>query len=241
MKENRRHRIIAAMIVIAFLLIAAFTTANWYPGRKNAADHNPLENGVSDSLTVSSNKNLDNVSAENLVNRYLTREEELTTNLLRELEALEASGNGSLDYVKGMISLNEAAMLLSEFYLTFGGNDETFQLLSQQTAKSLQAETEALKNLKEKYAMEEHKNTDMENAYLADFNALVAEFKKAGITDSSSLENIYSQALSRYGKMAVNLSTSILEYTDYNEIISMAQKIINDRKLQMEDLKRLTP
>ena len=240
MKEYRRYWIIAAMIGVAFLLIAAFTTANWYHSKNKAADQSAMTNGASDSPTALSNKNLDNVSAEDAVNRYLTREQELTTNLLKELKPMEASGNGSLDYVKAMISLNEATTLLSESYKTFGGNDETFKLLSQQTEKKLPAENETMKELMDKYAREEHKNEDMENAYLTDFNALVAEFEKAGKTDSSSLEHAFSQTLIQYDQLAVNLSTSILEYTDYNEIVTMAQKIINDRKPQIEELKKLT-
>lgn len=240
MKENRRYWIIAAMIGVAFLLIAAFTTANWYRGKNKTTDPNASTNGVSDSLTVPPNKNLDNVSAEDVINRYLTREQELRANLLKELKPMEASGNGSLDYVKAMVSLNEATTLLSESYKTFGGNDETFKLLSQQTEKGLQAENETMKELMDKYAREEHKNEDMENAYLTDFNALVAEFEKAGTTDSSSLEHAFSQALMQYDQLAVNLSTSILEYTDYNEVVTMAQKIINDRKPQIEELKKLT-
>ena len=240
MKENRRYWIIAAMIGVAFLLIAAFTTANWYRSKSKAADPNAMTNSVNNSLTIPSNKNLDNVSAEDAVNRYLTREQELSTNLSKELKRMEASGNGSLDYVKAMVSLNEATTLLSESYKTFGGNDETFKLLSQQTEKKLQTENETMKELMDKYAREEHKNEDMENAYLTDFDALVAEFEKAGTMDSSSLEHAFSQALIQYDQLAVNLSTSILEYTDYNEIITMAQKTINDRKPQIEELKKLT-
>lgn len=241
MNEKRRYWAIAAIVGVALLLIVSFTTVNWYRSRSKTSNPKITSESVSNLQTTASNKNLDHVSAEDVVNRYLSRESEITKNLLKELKNTEISGNGSMDYLKGMLSLNEAAILLSDSYLSSGSNNETFKLLTQQTITALQDEIEKIKGLKEKYAREEHKNADMENAYLTDFNSLVSKLEKAEKTDSSSLEHVYAGALIRYHQMAVDMATSILEYTDYNEIMSLAQEIINERKPQIDELKKLAP
>lgn len=240
MNEKRRYWIITAIIGVALLLIASFTTANWYQNLSKAS--NPINSeSISNLQATVFNKNLDNVSAEDGVNRYLLRESEITNNLLKELKNTEVSGNGSMDYLKSMLSLNEAAMLLSESYLTSGSNNEPVKLIAQQTITTLQDETGEIKGLNEKYAKEEHKNEDMENAYLTDFNALVSKLEQAEKPDSSSLEHAYAGVLICYDQMAVDMATSILEYTDYNDIMSLAQEIINERKPHIDELKKLTP
>jgi uncharacterized protein (DUF305 family) len=241
MNEKRRNWIIAAIIGVALLLIASFTTANWYRSRSKASNPKTNTESISNLQATVFNRNLDNVSAEDAVNRYLLREREITNHLLKELKNTEVSGNGSMDYLKGMLSLNEAAMLLSESYLSSGSNNEPFKLFAQQTITALQDEMGKIKGLNEKYAKEEHKNEDMENAYLTDFNTLVSELEQAEKTDSSSLEHAYAGALICYDQMAVDMATSIQEYTDYNEIMSLAQKIINERKPQIDELKKLAP
>jgi uncharacterized protein (DUF305 family) len=240
MNDKRRYWIIAAIIGVALLLIASFTTANWYQNRSKASNPNNSEN-ISNLQATVFNKNLDNVSVEDGVNRYLLKESEITNNLLKEFKNTEVSGNGSMDYLKSMLSLNEAAMLLSESYLTSGSNNEPVKLFAQQTITTLQDEMAEIKGLNEKYAKEEHKNEDMENAYLTDFNALVNKLEQAEKADSSSLENAYAGALIRYDQMAVDMATSILEYTDYNDIMSLAQEIINERKPHMDEIKKLVP
>lgn len=240
MNDKRRYWIIAAIIGVALLLIASFTTANWYQNRSKASSPNNSEN-ISNLQATVFNKNLDNVSAEDGVNRYLLKESEITNNLLKELKNTEVSGNGSMDYLKSMLSLNEAAMLLSESYLTSDSNNEPVKLFAQQTITTLQDEMGELKALNEKYAKEEHKNEDMENAYLTDFNALVNRLEQAEKADSSSLEHAYASVLIRYDQMAVDMATSILEYTDYNDIMSLAQEIINGRKPHMDEIKKLVP
>lgn len=240
MNEKRRHWIIAAIIGLALLLIISFTTANWYQNRSKASNPNHSKN-ISDLQATVYNKNLDNVSAEDAVNRYLLKESEITNNLLKELKNTEISGNSSMDYLKSMLLLNDAAMLLSETYLSSGSNNEPVKLFAQETMTDFQDEIEKIKDLNEKYAKEEHKNEDMENAYLTDFNALVGKLEQTEKIDSSSLEHAYAGALIRYDQLAVDMATSILEYTDYNDIMSLAQEIINVRKPQMDELKKLTP
>ncbi len=146
-----------------------------------------------------------------------------------------------MDYLKSMLSLNEAAMLLSESYLSSGSNNEPVKLFAKHSITTLQDELGELKGLNEKYAKEEHKNEDMENAYLTDFNALVNKLEQAEKADSSSLENAYASVLIRYDQMAVDMATSITEYTDYNDIMSLAQEIINERKPHLDEIKKLVP
>lgn len=241
MNEKRRYWVIVAIIGVALLLIASLTTANWYRSRTKASNPKNNAESMGDLQATVFNKNLDNVSAEDVVNRYLLREREITNKLLKELKNTEVSGNGSIDYLKGMLSLNEAAILLSESYLSSGSNNEPVKLFAQQTITALQDEIGKIKGFNEKYAKEEHRNEDMENAYLTDFNTLVSELEKAEKPDSSSLEHAYAGALIYYDQMAVDMATSILEYTDYNDIMSLAQEIINERKPHMEEMKKLAP
>jgi uncharacterized protein (DUF305 family) len=240
MNEKRRYWVILIIVGVALLLIASLTTANWYGNRKADKEQTATER-VSDSLSVESNRNLDNVSAEDNINRFLSKQAEITDELVQALKKIERSGNGSLDYLKGMISLDESAVTMSESYLSHGGSDKQFKLLSEDIITDHRDEISKMKDLVNKYSLDEHKNEDKESAYLEDFSALLNEYEKGEKATSASLEHAYAEALIRHHQMAVDMARSILEYTDYNEIKSMAQNMINTREQLIDDLKKLAP
>lgn len=240
MNENKRYWVIAIIIGVAILLIASLTTANWYRNQRTTKEQNATEH-VLDSLSVESNRNLDNVSAEDNVNRFLAKQKEIMDELIQSLKKMEQSGNGSLDYLTEMISLDESAVTMSESYLSHGGSDRQFMLISQKIISAHGDEITKMTELANQYSLEEHKNEDKESAYLEDFEALLKEYEKEDKTASASLEHAYASALVRHHQMAVDMARSILEYTDYNEIKSMAQNTINTREQLIDDLKKLAP
>ena len=240
MNDKRRYWMIFIIIGVAILLIASITTANWYRNRMVMKEQVQTEY-VPDPLSVESNKNLDNVSAEDQVNRFIARQNEIMEELIQSLKKLQPSGNGSLDYLTEMISLDKSMVTASEAYLSHGGNDRQFTSVSTKMVYDLGHEITKMTKLANQYRFEEHKNEDKENAYLEDINALLDKYEKAVQTPSSSLEHAFASALVRHHQMAVDMSRSILEYTDYTEIKLMARNMITAREQLIEDLKKPAP
>lgn len=240
MNEKRRYWVISIIIGVAILLIASLTTANWYHNQKTSKEQTATERAL-DSLSVESNRNLDNVSAEDNINRFLAKQSEIMDELVQTLKKMERTGNGSLDYLMEMISLNESAVTMSESYLSHGGSDRQFMVISKNIISDHGDEITKMTGLANQYRLEEHKNEDKESAYLEDFTALLSEYEKTDKTASASLEHAYAGALARHHQMAVDMARSILEYTDYNEIKSIAQNMINTRKQLIDNLKKLAP
>ena len=240
MNDKRRYWVILIIIGVAILLIASLTTANWYHNQKTIKEQTSAER-MPDSLSVESNRNLDNVSAEDNVNRFLAKQREIMKELLQTLKKMERTGNGSLDYLMGMTSLNESAATISESYLSHGGSDRQFTAISKNIISGHEDEIAKINGLINQYRLDEHKDEDKESAYLEDFTGLLSKYEKMDKPASDSLEHAYAAAIISHHQMAVDMARSILEYTDYSEIKSMAQNTINTREQLISDLKKLAP
>ncbi len=225
MKKSMRYWAIGMIVTCILLLIAALTAVNWFKARK------PDRPGISsvnfqDTFTASANPNLDNVSAEDNINRYLSRQDEIMTDMIQTMKGISKTGNATTDFLKGMIPHHESGILMSEAYLSYGGSNEKLKNLAETIISSRQEDIARIQDLSVKYESQDHSSEDKENAFLEDYNNLLNRNSEAGKSSGASLDQAFCDGLKEHHQMAVEIARSILEYTDYEEIRILAQNII---------------
>lgn len=247
MKKNMRYWAIGIILAFIVLLIATFTSVNWINILKSnqsgisSEDLRRVDSAATAPMTeyvpVAENRNLDNVSAEDNVNHYLSRQEEILADMMEAMKNISKTGNASIDFLEGMIPHHEASILMSEAYLSYGGNDEKLMSMAEHIISSQQEEIDRMQDLSDKYGSEGHYDTDKESAYLEDYNDLLIRDWKMGKANASSLPHAFADGMRKHHEMAVEMARSILDYTDYEEIRTLAQNIITVQEQEINDMR----
>lgn len=250
MKKNLRYWAIGMILVFIVLLITTFTSVNWIKIRKSNQSGIPAESvqGVVSTVSVppggnpsvEENRNLDNVSAEDNLNRYLSRQDEIMTDMMQAMKNIPKSGNASIDFLNGMILHHKSAILMSETYLTYGGSDEKLKGMAEHIIPAQQEELTRMQDLADKYASEGHNSVDKESAYLEDYHGLLNRDRKMDKSNASSLGHAFADGMITHHQMAVEMAKSILEYTDYEEIRTLAQNIITVQEQEIDEMRDFT-
>ncbi|MEY8353748.1 DUF305 domain-containing protein [Lachnospiraceae bacterium 54-53] len=243
MKKSMRYWAIGIILAFIVLLLAVFTSAGRIHVRKSgqsAPSSGSAPGAVPASLAEHvpglENRNLDNVSAEDNVNRYVSRQTEIMADMVQAMEHIQETGNASIDFLNAMALHHEASVLMAEAYLSYGGSDETLKSLAEQIVPARQEEIVQMKKLSEKYGSEGHFDTDKEKAYLEDYSNLLDKNRKAESPDNSSLDHAFADGMRNQHQMAAEMARSILDYTDYEEIRTLAQGILS---VQEQEISRM--
>ncbi|WP_077610503.1 DUF305 domain-containing protein [Clostridium sp. Marseille-P2415] len=250
MKKNLRYWAIGFILAFTVLLVATFTSVNWIKIRKSNQSKIPSESvqgavstvsvtpGANPSVEV--NRNLDNVSAEDNVNRYLSRQDEIMTDMMQAMKNIPKSGNASIDFLNGMVLHHESAILMSEAYLSYGSSDDKLKGMAEHIIPAQQAEITRMQDLADKYGSEGHNNEDKESAYLEDYHGFLNRGQKMDKSNASSLGHAFADGMIKHHQMAVEMAKSILEYTDYEEIRTLAQNIITVQEQEINEMRDFT-
>ena len=177
------------------------------------------------------------------LSRYLTEQDSIMMNMMEDMMIREKSGSASIDFLKGMIPHHEAAIKMSESYLNYGGEVSDLQTLAQDIITAQKKELVQMNDLIKKYEEEGKKNQDKEDAYLAKYSEMFSDDSMSHHINPSGVDNIdqaFAEGMIMHHQMAVDMAKSILEYTNYEEIRTLAQNIIDAQEKEIEEMKEFT-
>ena len=183
------------------------------PNSGNAADHS----GHNEHM---------NASGDDL-SRYLTEQDSIMMNMMEDMVIREKSGNASLDFLRGMIPHHEAAIKMSESYLNYQGKSD---------------ELKQMNELVKTYETDGKKDQTKEDAYLEQYSKMFADDSMSHHMDTSdvdSLDQAFAEGMIMHHQMAVDMARDILEYTDYEEIRTMAQNIIDVQEKEIAQMEKI--
>lgn len=247
MNKNMRYWAIGILAAVIVLLIVGFALG----GSRNNQDSSETENASQPqsqtqqnahsghtAAAESENPNLDNATAEDNVNRYLQKQDEIMMDMMHAMENIPKSGNASIDFLNGMIPHHESAIDMAEAYLSNGGENDHLKELAQAIITVQKEEITQMKDLIRKYEKEGHKDEDKENAYLSEYDLLMDHDHTMSKSGASTLEHAFAEGMILHHQMAVDMAKSILDYTDYEEIKTLAQNIITAQEQEIEEMRQ---
>ena len=148
-------------------------------------------------------------------------------NMMEDMVIREKSGNASLDFLRGMIPHHEAAIKMSESYLNYQGKSD---------------ELKQMNELVKTYETDGKKDQTKEDAYLEQYSKMFADDSMSHHMDTSdvdSLDQAFAEGMIMHHQMAVDMARDILEYTDYEEIRTMAQNIIDVQEKEVAQMEKI--
>lgn len=227
MKKNMSYWAIGILLVLIVLVLIAFASKGPSSSKAPSAE----------SDSESAMRQSEHDKTEDDVHRYLQNQDEIMMNMEEEMESIPKTGNSSIDYLNGMIPHHESAISMAESYLSYKGDSEKLRKMAENMIAVQQKEIDHMKELTAKYESEGHLNADKENAYLEEYDIMLDHNHQMDKSGVLSLEHAFAEGMIYHHQMAIDMSRAILDYTDYDEIRSLAQNIIDVQEQEIEELR----
>ena len=176
------------------------------------------------------------------LSRYLTEQDSIMMNMMEDMVIREKSGNASLDFLRGMIPHHEAAIKMSESYLSYEGKSDELKTIAQDIITAQKDELKQMNELVKSYEKDGKKDQTKEDAYLEQYSKMFADDSMSHHMDASgvnSLDQAFAEGMIMHHQMAVDMARDILEYTDYEEIRTMAQNIIDVQEKEIAQMEKI--
>ena len=268
MNKNMRIWIIGVCVALVIIIVAAAASMNRNSGSQEQTgttsesgvteDPNAPSSSVSGADNSSMNGSGDTSMADSHMDhsshggqasgngdnlsRYLTEQDSIMMNMMEDMVIREKSGNASLDFLRGMIPHHEAAIKMSESYLNYQGKSDELKTIAQDIITAQKDELKQMNELVKTYETDGKKDQTKEDAYLEQYSKMFADDSMSHHMDTSdvdSLDQAFAEGMIMHHQMAVDMARDILEYTDYEEIRTMAQNIIDVQEKEIAQMEKI--
>lgn len=251
MNKNMKYWAAGIIAAIVILAIAAFAAA----GSRKKAPIPPAPTEMESSSqtaeqssgSAESKNSMDHsghggsdAASDDDTNRYLQRQDEIMMDMMHDMENIPKTGNASIDFLNGMIPHHESAIDMADSYLEYGGSNEKLKKLAENIKTTQTEEIQQMKDLIKKYEAEGHNDADQESAYLDEYDKMLEHDHSMSKSGTDSLDHAFAEGMIMHHQMAVDMAKSILEYTNYEEIRTLAQNIIDAQEKEIEEMKEFT-
>lgn len=234
MKKSVKYWAVGILLVLIILILAAFAAGSGRPAEPSQVQTSAAFSALKQDESI---RQSEHDQAEDQVYRYLQSQDEIMKNMVMEMEGIPKTGNPSLDFLNGMIFHHQSAVSMAESYLSHGGSNEKLKKMAESMISAQQEEIAHMKELAAKYEAEGHQNADKENAYLEEYDIMLDHDHQMNKSGAATLEHAFAEGMTYHHQMAVDMSRAILDYTDYDEIRSLAQNIIHVQEQEIEKLR----
>lgn len=176
------------------------------------------------------------------LSRYLTEQDSIMMSMMDDMVIREKSGNASLDFLRGMIPHHEAAVKMAESYLSYDGKSEDLKTIARDIITAQKEELAQMNELVKTYEKEGKKDQKKEDAYLEQYSKMFADGSMSHHIDPADVDNLdqaFAEGMIIHHQMAVDMAKDIMEYTDYEEIRTMAQNIIDVQEKEISQMERI--
>lgn len=174
--------------------------------------------------------------------KYMSEQDAIMADMMKAMKNVPKSGNPSVDFLKGMIPHHQAAILMSESLLRYGGQNQALKQLAEDIIRvqkteitQMQEMAGALKTAKADQAKEA--------AYLKEYNKMfdgtMSHAMPHGAATAQSVDAAFTEGMIMHHEMAVDMSKAILDYTEDAKVKALAQEIIDAQVKEIAQMKEM--
>ena len=263
MNKNMRIWIIGICVALLIIVVAAAAAANRSKGKDSGSGTaagstsgaGSVPSGGMDGTGIASpgNSSSDSLGHDihdshmagegDSLSRYITEQDSIMMTMMEDMLIREKSGNASIDFLKGMIPHHDSAVKMAQSYLNHGAENEELIALAQDIITSQKEDIRQMNGLLKEYQEDGRKDQEKEDAYLEQYSKMFADDSMSHHMDSSHVKNVdqaFAEGMVMHHQMAVDMAEDILEYTDYEEIKTLAQGIIDTQEKEITQMQRLS-
>lgn len=195
---------------------------------------NPIETtnmaGATDNTDLAQNNNVAN---------YLEAQNATMNKMMADMKSISATGDPALDFLYGMIPHHESAIAMSKSLLEYGGNNAEVKQIAENIISSQSKEVEEMKAMIKELEANMQTNQVKEEAYLKAYNKMMDDMMSHNMNTPSSVDEAFIEGMIGHHEMAIEMSKTILDYTDNEMIREMAQNIIDAQTQEITQMKEL--
>ena len=258
MNKNSRYWAIGAIVVLALVLVwimFSAGTAGDPPGGMAATDASQESSGAM-GATTAANDSMEGtdgahdghsasehsgMGSSNL-NNYMEEQDDLMADMMTGMKDIPESGIPAVDFLAGMIPHHRAAIDMAKSYLRYGGENSELKKLAQDIEKVQQEEIDQMNKMIIQLKDSEGENADQAKAYRDEYNKMFEDgshdHHMPGTTPAS-VDEAFAEGMLMHHQMAVDMSRSILEYTDQEEVKELAQNIITQQEKEIAQMEKI--
>lgn len=183
------------------------------------------------------NSKIDPESEDAALASYLMEQDDIMANMINTM-TITPTTNADLDFLYGMIPHHQAAIRMSECYLTYGGSNRKLKKIAKEIIKEQTKEVEEMEKTAARLEKTAISDTATEEAYLAAYDEIMSErhYTKHGTTSTQSVDQAFAQGMILHHEMAVEMAEAILANSTTNDIHNFAEDIL---ELQQEEIAQL--
>lgn len=237
--------IIAALLVI-FLFWGMFRDN---PGETQITPSETPAASQTESSTNAESNQTDSANSDYI--RYMEEETAIMDRMMRDMELTEETGNSALDFIAGMIPHHEAAVSMAESYLNHGGSHQQLKPLAEDIISAQKTEITQMKNMQKEIADSGRTNQQQADAYRKEYQKMMAAHHEdhssmdhstmdhSAMNHSASIDTAFAEGMIMHHQMAVDMAKAILGNTDEQELLELAQQIVDTQETeiaQMQDV-----
>lgn len=237
--------IIAALLVI-FLFWGMFRDN---PGETQITPSETPAASQTESSTSAESNQTDSANSD--YTRYMEEETAIMDRMMRDMELTEETGNSALDFIAGMIPHHEAAVSMAESYLNHGGSHQQLKPLAEDIISAQKTEITQMKNMQKEIADSGRTNQQQADAYRKEYQKMMAAHHEdhssmdhstmdhSAMNHSASIDTAFAEGMIMHHQMAVDMAKAILGNTDEQELLELAQQIVDTQETeiaQMQDV-----
>lgn len=230
MSKQKNYLLIGIIAIIIIILI-------WIGVAK--ADSNTKANGNTNNHekmnhTTSENQDTNEEKVEN----YLKEETEIMSKMMKDMENISNTGNATIDFLNGMIPHHQSAVEMSESYLKYGAENAELKQIAETIIETQTNEIEQMKLMIQTLEQNKEKEEENEAAYLKEYEEMLLQHSHMNhiVQAPKSVDEAFAQGMIMHHQMASDMSKSILNYSNEEEVKTFAQTIIDVQEKEIKQM-----
>ncbi len=171
---------------------------------------------------------------------YLEKYQSILQTMETGMENAPKTGDPALDYLYQMIPHHEAAIAISENVLQYGTNQKVKQM-AQKIVKEQTADIGEVRELIEKIKANPQIDQTQADAYRRESMQIHEDMmnKMKSIKPTCNVDKNFLLGMIPHHEGAVNMSRSVLKYTDNTEVKRMAENTIKKQAEEIKETEKL--
>lgn len=170
---------------------------------------------------------------------YMTQQDAAMQTMMTDMENISPAGDAGIDFLAGMIPHHKSAVAMAESYLQYGGKHDELKALAKDIIQVQEEEITQMNTMMEQLQQFIVPDLENEERYLEEYNKMFSNdmMHHAGHSDMyQNVNEAFAEGMIMHHEMAVDMSELILNYTDHEEIITLAQGIIDAQNKEIKEM-----
>lgn len=227
----------STIIVMTVVVVIGWLTVS--NNGSNGGNNNQIVNETQQNVGIQNTSENNRMATQNSsLPHYLEEQKLAMDTMMTEMKNIPHTGDPAIDFLYGMIPHHESAIAMSKSYLKYSGNSVELKQMAEDIIKTQGTEIEQMQSMIQKLEANMQNDETKETEYLNTYNKM---FEAHGVSHNmsapNSVEEAFAEGMIMHHEMAIQMAETVLNYTENEEILNMAQNIID---MQNKEIAQMT-